>query len=178
MIVNRLAQSFSFLVVIWALHLSGVYTIMGSWGISPGAFGSIPQDMAAMTLLHNGNFHIYANTTVLAPTLLVLAILDRSPLLTLAVLSVGSSGLLWFIADPFGPIHRGSSGVACALVAYLVVYGFREGSVKSVVAALVIGFFFGMNTILSAMPMNTGVSWEGHLSGIIAGAAWGLFRPK
>jgi membrane associated rhomboid family serine protease len=73
-------------------------------------------------------------------------------------------------------MHVGASGLIYGLIAYLIVAGFRQGRLGPAVAALVVGFLYG-GTLLSGVLPTVGehVSWDGHLTGAIAGGLLGYF---
>ena len=77
------------------------------------------------------------------------------------------SGLLtWALAKP--GIHIGASGVITGYWGLLVMGIYQQGSVM---ALLLGGFclYFFAGIILGIFPGERGVSWQGHLFGLIAG---------
>jgi len=66
--------------------------------------------------------------------------------------------------------HVGASGVIFGYFGYLVALGVIERSVVSILRALVVGLFYG-SIIWGVFPNHRGVSWEGHLFGLLAGIA-------
>jgi membrane associated rhomboid family serine protease len=59
------------------------------------------------------------------------------------------------------------------------VRGFVDHRVLDVVVGLAIGAYYGTSILWGVLPVHTGVSWQGHLFGLIAGvtAAY-LFRER
>jgi len=172
---SRFVQAGSFLVLIWAIHLLNIQTVLGSDGIYPGYSQRFVQDLIAGNLLHAGYWHIFANSTLLLPALIALALIDRNPLVTVIIIGAVGGSIAWFIAPPSGMPHKGASIISCGLVAFLVVYGIKMKSALSIIIALAAAFFWAIETIMSAVPVpGSDISWEGHLGGIIAGVGWGL----
>ena len=172
---SRFIQAGSFLVLIWAIHLLNIQTVFGSNGIYPGYGDRFIQDLIAGNILHAGHWHIFANSTLLFPGLIALALIDRNPLLTVVILGAVGGSIAWAIAPPSGVPHKGASIISCGLVAYLIVYGIRLKSALSIIIAIAIAFCFAIETVMSAIPVpGSAVSWQGHLGGIIAGVGWGL----
>jgi membrane associated rhomboid family serine protease len=62
----------------------------------------------------------------------------------------------------------GASSLIFGLVAYLIVAGFLMGSWRAVFVAAAVLFFFG-GIFYGVLPQAGPISWEGHLSGAIAG---------
>ena len=137
-------------------------------------FGIIPRTPVGLVgiltapLLHAGMAHLLANAAPLF-VLLTLLFWDRHyrPGVTLSAIWLASGLGTWLIGRP-GSIHIGASSVIYGLVSYLVVSGFLMKSWRSAIVAIVVllaygGIFYGV------LPQAGPISWEGHLSGAIAG---------
>jgi membrane associated rhomboid family serine protease len=139
------------------LALYGIYprTLPGLMGIVFSPF------------LHYNLAHLTANASALFVLLFIL-FLDKNyrPEETLLFIWILSGIGTWLIGRP--AIHIGASAVIYGLVAYLIASGYWSKNWRSaIVGALVLifygGIFYGM------LPHKGFVSWEGHLSGAIAG---------
>jgi len=145
--------------------------------------GLVPRSLTgllgivAMPFLH-GNFgHLSSNTLPLT-VLLGLMVLSRPrPWSTLIILTLISGVALWLFGRP--ALHIGASGLIYALMGFLIAAGILERRLISAAVALVVGLTYGMSIIGGILPWQPGVSWEGHLFGLIAGAAlaWTRFGP-
>src|SRR5262249_12678314 len=85
--------------------------------------------------------------------------------------------LLWIFGRP--AVHIGASGLISGLTAFLVLSGILERRLVPLVIALLVGFFYGSSLLIGIIPrVGSRVSWDGHLSGAIAGGivAWALAR--
>ena len=90
---------------------------------------------------------------------------------TLAIVVLGGLGL-WVLGR--SAAHIGASGVAFGYFGFLVARGRYERRLGSIAAAvLVIAVYGGM--LGGVLPRADGVSWEGHLCGLLAG--WLYARP-
>ena len=142
-------------------------------------FGIVPRTVPGLVgivfspLLHASPAHLLANALPLF-VLLILLFWDRHyyPVVTLASIWFFSGLGTWLIArgsDGGLPVvHIGASSIVFGLVTYLIVAGFLMQSWRSAIVALVVlicfgGIFYGV--MLHAGP----ISWEGHLSGALAG---------
>src|ERR1044071_5737045 len=140
----------------------------------PGLVG-----IAFSPLLHASPAHLLANALPLF-VLLVLLFWDRHyyPGVTLASIWFFSGLGTWLIgrsSDDGRPIvHIGASSIIFGLVTYLIVAGFLMKSWRSAMVALVVLIGFG-GIFYGALPHAGPISWEGHLSGALAGV-WAAKR--
>lgn len=72
----------------------------------------------------------------------------------------------WLIGQP--SYHIGMSGVIYGLTGFLVISGFLRKTMRVAAISLFVVFIYG-SLIWGVFPVQVGVSWEGHLSGLIAG---------
>jgi len=72
----------------------------------------------------------------------------------------------WIIGKP--SYHIGMSGVIYGLTGFLVFSGFFRKTMRVAAISLFVVFIYG-SLIWGVFPVQVGVSWEGHLSGLIAG---------
>ncbi|MGI9418500.1 MAG: rhomboid family intramembrane serine protease, partial [Geminicoccaceae bacterium] len=74
----------------------------------------------------------------------------------------------------------GASGLIYALMGFLIAAGLLERRFVPAAVALFVGVTYGFSIISGILPGQPGVSWEGHLLGLIAGAAlaWTRFGPS
>lgn len=72
----------------------------------------------------------------------------------------------------------GASGVVFGLFGYLLVRGFVDRRPLDAAVGLVVAAVYG-SLLLGVLPTDSGVSWQGHLFGLIGGvvAAFALRRP-
>ena len=87
------------------------------------------------------------------------------------------SGLwLWSIGRP--SFHIGASGLVYALASFLFFSGLIRKHTRLMAVSLVVVFLYG-SLIWGIFPIKSHISWEGHLSGGIAGVllAW-WFREQ
>src|ERR1041385_2165268 len=142
-------------------------------------FGIVPRTIPGLVgiafspLLHASPAHLLANALPLF-VLLVLLFWDRHyyPVLTLASIWFFSGLGTWLIgrgSDGGRPIvHIGASSIIFGLVTYLIVAGFLMKSWRSAIVALAVFICFG-GILYGLLPRAGPVSWEGHLSGALAG---------
>ncbi len=75
--------------------------------------------------------------------------------------------------------HIGASGLIFGWLAFLIVFGFFTRNVWEIVIGVVVLFVYG-GVLFGVLPGTCGVSWQGHLSGALAGvvAAYLLSGPE
>lgn len=174
--MERIASPAIYLAVLWLVHTSGIYTIMGAEGVHPKEPYMI-EGIIAGALLHSGDWHILGNMSALIPLSIGLAIIDRRPWLTLPILIFAAGFLVWMFAGYGTGPHHGASDMIYALIGFLATHGFKQGNVVSIAIACAVLIFEGASTLMAIQPGEMGASWEGHLSGLVAGVAWGLVKP-
>lgn len=138
-------------------------------------------------LLHANWQHLMANTlpALVLGFLMTLAGLSRFVFATAIIWIVGGFGT-WLIGDVGNTCGGntnivGASGLIFGWLTFLLVFGWFTRNVWEIVVGLVVLFFYG-TILLGALPVVgcTGISWQGHLCGGIAGvfAAYVLSGPE
>jgi membrane associated rhomboid family serine protease len=129
--------------------------------------------------LHASWSHLIGNTIpfVFMGALIALEGARRLAAVTLIVIVLG--GLGTWLVSPAGVPVVGASGVVFGYATYLLTRGFFNHSLTQILAGVVVGAVFGSALLASLVPHGN-VSWQGHLSGGIAGviAAWLLSRDR
>jgi len=142
-------------------------------GIAPrhpqGALGILTAP-----LLHADLPHLFANIAPLF-ILLVLLFWDRTyhPARTLTMIWLASGLGTWAIGRQLGPdgqptVHIGASSLIFGLVAYLLAAGILARRWRTFLVAVLVFLVFG-GIYVGLLPNDGPVSWEGHLSGAVAG---------
>jgi len=138
-------------------------------------------------LLHANWGHLIANTgpALVLGFLMTLAGLSRFVFATAIIWIVGGFGT-WLIGEMgstcgANTIIIGASGLIFGWLAFLIVFGWFTRKVWEIVVGIVVLFVYG-GVLLGALPAVgcTGISWQGHLCGAIAGvlAAYLLAGPE
>ncbi|WP_176562186.1 rhomboid family intramembrane serine protease [Mycolicibacterium palauense] len=138
-------------------------------------------------LLHADWQHLAANTlpALVLGFLVTLAGISRFVWATAIIWILGGLGT-WLIGDigrcAYGTIHIGASGLIFGWLTFLLVFGWFTRHIWQIVTSIVVLFVYG-GILLGAVPVLDrcgGVSWQGHLSGAVAGvlAAYWLSGPE
>ena len=176
---NALIVMGLFLAVIWALQVlnwTDSYRLDASYGIVPRDAGRLGEIFTA-PFLHLSWAHIEGNSLPLF-VLGVLAAyrsLVKFAFATL-IIAITSGMAVWLFQS--NSVTIGASGVIFGYFGYVLVRGFVDRNLVDIGLGLVAGALYW--TILAvAIPGTPGVSWIGHLGGLVGGvaAAWMLRTP-
>jgi membrane associated rhomboid family serine protease len=142
------------------------------------AFGLAPRTargligIFTMPFLHANLGHLLANLSALVVLLgFVFAFHSkRLPDVVIRVILVGGV-LLWTFGRPAN--HVGASGLVYGLAAFVIVAGFVQRRFLPVVAAIGVAVMYGSPLFWGLVPVDPGISWDGHLAGGLAGVLAG-----
>ncbi|MEU8651511.1 rhomboid family intramembrane serine protease [Streptomyces sp. NPDC048737] len=155
--------------LLWVLEVVDAVSghALDSYGISPREFGEL-RDVVPAAFLHFGFDHLAANSLPLLVMGFLAALSGIRRLLAVTALITLVSGLGVWLTAPAYSTTAGASGVVFGLFGYLVVRGFVDRRVGDVLVGLLVGAVYG-SILWGVLPTATGVSWQGHLFGLIGG---------
>jgi len=165
-----------FVGIIWAVFLLDLLLPLEQLGLVPRHITGL-IGIATMPFLHGSFGHLISNTIPLI-ILLGLMVVSRSrPWSTMIILTLISGAALWLFG--WNALHIGASGLIYSLMGFLIMVGILERRLMSAAVALFVGVTYGTAIVGGILPGTPGVSWEGHLFGLLAGAAlaWIRFGP-
>lgn len=135
--------------------------------------GIIPRNLIGIPgiflspFLHADFNHLFFNTIPLIILSNFLLIAGTEYYLSVTIFITLISGTLtWLFAKP--GIHIGASGVITGYWALLVSNIYQQGTITAIILGVICVYYFA-GIFLSVFPGKKGVSWEGHLFGLIAG---------
>jgi len=156
------------ILIIWF-----VYWFEIKFGFNFNKYGIYPRSIKGLqgvlfsSFIHSGPKHLFNNSVPLFVLLISLFYFYRE--VALKVLLFGSlfMGLLtWLIARE--SYHIGASGVVYLLFGFVLFSGLFKKHYRLVALSLIIIFLYG-SMIWYVLPVKDGMSWEGHLSGLMVG---------
>ncbi|MGW1751910.1 rhomboid family intramembrane serine protease [Streptomyces sp. NPDC002092] len=158
--------------LLWLLEVVDVISghALDGLGITPREPSEL-VDVVPAAFIHFGFAHVAANSVPLLVMgfLAALGGIRRFAAVCLVVIVADGLGV-WLVA----PAHTntaGASGLIFGLFGFLLVSGFVERRPLGVLVGLLIGAIWGGSILLGLSPLQTGVSWQGHLIGLAAGVA-------
>lgn len=158
-----------FVAVLWlVLFVDGALDLgLRQYGVRPRTLGGL-LGLLTMPLLHGGVVHLMHNT--LGCLLLGTGLLFFYPQTGWRVLPwfwLVPPVVVWLIGQP-GSIHYGASGLTFAIFAYLSLGGMLRRDAATLALSIAVLFYFG-SMLSGVLPVEPGISWEGHLGGVLVG---------
>lgn len=137
-------------------------------GITPRKSYGLPGILFAPFLHANFN-HIFFNSIPLLVLSNFLLINGLAYFLQVTlIITILSGVLIWCFAKP--GLHIGASAVITGYWALLVSDIYRQGTFTAIILGILSLYYFA-GIFLGVFPGKKGVSWEGHLFGLLAGFA-------
>lgn len=172
--VRRLVPVLLLLALMWTTEIVDqvIPLDLDQFGIRPRDVGHL-QGIVLSPFLHLGFGHLISNTVVLLVLGSLLALTTRHLwLVTIGVVLLGGAGV-WLLGGP-NTVHIGASGVVYGYAAFLAVYGFVARRIGQAIVGVLVILVYG-SMLWGVLPLQQGVSWQGHLFGAVAGvllAVW------
>ncbi|MCT7350815.1 rhomboid family intramembrane serine protease [Streptomyces sp. 15-116A] len=166
--------------LLWLLEVVDVAT-----GHALDDFGISPRDPAELTdivpaaFLHFGFAHVAANSVPLLVLGFLAALGGLRRFAAVCALIIVADGLGVWLLSPEHSNTAGASGLVFGLFGFLLITGFVERRPAGVLIAVLIAAVWGGSILAGIAPTQTGISWQGHLIGLISGmTAAFLFRRR
>ncbi len=161
--------------ILWlVLLLTLVIPSIKYLGIRPRTLIGLAGILAA-PLIHDGIIHCAANTMGILVLGFLFAGLEKQRAGYILIPIYLLSGLGPWVFGAANSIHIGASGVIYGLLGYLLTIGFFRRHFKTILLSILVlvlygGALWGIFPSYGRFP----ISWEGHLSGFLAGVlvAW------
>jgi len=146
-------------------------------GIRPRHLTGLPGIFLS-PLLHADFNHIFFNTIPLLVLSNFILINGLSYYLQVTFwITLLSGTAIWLFAKP--GLHVGASGLITGYWSFLVCNMYQNFNATTVILGLVSVYYFA-GIFFGIFPSEKGVSWEGHLFGLLAGVAccyWFSYLP-
>ncbi|MER7751058.1 rhomboid family intramembrane serine protease [Kitasatospora sp. NPDC097643] len=158
--------------VIWSVQLVNWlddYQLSQEYGLRAQQLDDLPE-MFTMPFLHFGWGHIEANSW----PLFVLGFLAayrgmRRFLLASLVIAVSGGLTVWLLESP-DTVTAGASGMVYGYLGYVVLRGLLDRKLLDAAVGVVVAAVYS-TLLFGVLPGAPGVSWLGHLGGLIGGLA-------
>ncbi|MDR1525591.1 MAG: rhomboid family intramembrane serine protease [Tannerella sp.] len=175
----RLAAMYSVLLTAlpWMVHIVGsVFSLrLKPYGLQPLVPEGLPG-IFTMPLLHAGWGHLLSNTPAMLLLVFGLFLFYRQGAWRiLCCLYVTGGFLTWLMGRD--AVHMGASGLVYALAAFHFTSGVIKKVTRQRAFALLVAFLYGgfVWAFFPTLYRGTSISWEGHLSGLLAGITFAFY---
>lgn len=164
------------------LLISVIYFLDVEFGLQLYRFGLKPRTLSGllgiftMPFLHGSFEHLFNNMTALFVLSWFLFYFYRDLAIRILWWTFLMSGL-WVWISARGTYHVGASAVIYGLVTFLFFSGVLRMYYRLVAVSLLITFLYG-SLVWGVLPIDPGVSWEGHFWGSFAGLILALVYRK
>jgi membrane associated rhomboid family serine protease len=156
--------------VMWLVEVINAADSYGldSDGIYARNVGRLWGIVAAPFIHANFAPHLLDNTIPLLFMGLIIALQGARQLALVTLIVVVVGGLGTWLIGPAGVSTIGASGVVFGYATYLLTRGFFDHSLLELLTGLIVGVVWG-GALLSSIVPHTGISWQGHVCGGLAG---------
>lgn len=163
-----------FILIIWL-----VFWFEVRFGYNFSKYGIYPKTVEGLRgilvspFIHGDIEHIYHNTIPLLVLSTALFYFYRPIAWKILLFGILISGFLtWYIGRP--SYHIGASGLIYVLVSFTFFKGVFAKHYRLIALSLLVIFLYG-SMIWYTLPIEQGISWEGHMAGLITGLLFALF---
>lgn len=165
---------FGLVALMWAVEIVDQGIFRSAFRSTLDIYGIIPRNPIGLRgilfapFLHGNFVHLLGNTFpfLILGWLIMLREIRDFWIVSFVAAGVGGAGT-WLVGSP--GVHIGASGVIFGYLGYLLLRGYFERSVFAIALSLGVGSLFG-SLLWGVLPMQAGISWEGHLFGFLGGA--------
>jgi membrane associated rhomboid family serine protease len=170
----------AWVALLWLLEVVDVISghALDGLGITPRTPSEL-IDVVPSAFIHFGFAHLAANTVPLLVLGFLAALAGLRRFLLVCALIILVDGLGVWLISPAHTNTAGASGLIFGLFGFLLITGFVERRPLGVLAGVLIAAIWGGSILAGLAPTQTGVSWQGHLLGLLAGVtAAFVFRRR
>jgi membrane associated rhomboid family serine protease len=129
-------------------------------------------------LLHASFRHLMANSVPFFTLGLMVLRHGRRVFVAASVAIILLGGFATWCIAPAYSVHAGASALIFGWFGFLVVSAWRVPRLATVAVALLAILWYGLGILFGLSPLQIGVSWQGHLCGLIAGGLAGFGMPQ
>jgi membrane associated rhomboid family serine protease len=171
----------AFLALIWVLQIANwadSYRLDQEFGIVPRHLSRLP-DIFSAPFLHFSWTHIEANSGPLFIFGFLAAYRGVKKFLGVTLVVAVTSGMAVWLFQSSNELTVGASGLIYGYFGYVIVKGIFDRRLIDVLIGLVMALSFAY-ILVAVVPGTPGVSWIGHLGGLVGGilSGWAFRSPR
>lgn len=159
-----------FTALLWLIQIINSVLFQGrlaGLGIHPRSLDGLWGILFA-PFIHANFAHLIANTVPLLVLGWLVMLRRKRDLITVSALAALVGGLGTWLIAPALTVHVGASILIFGYLGYLLFCGIFERRFWPIVGSVVTFFLYG-GALFGVMPGQAGISWQGHLFGLIGG---------
>ncbi|MFD7627526.1 rhomboid family intramembrane serine protease [Streptomyces sp. NPDC059851] len=178
------AKAAAKLMLGWVALLWVLEAVDYATGHALDQYGVVARDPDGLTgvvtgsFLHFGFDHVASNSVPLLVLGFIAALSGIRRFLAVCGIIILAEGLGTWLISPPNTMTLGASGVVFGLFGYLLVRGFVERRVLGVAVSLGVAALWGSTMLTGILPIHEGVSWQGHLCGLVAGITTAIYHRR
>ncbi|MFE7093984.1 rhomboid family intramembrane serine protease [Streptomyces erythrochromogenes] len=178
------AKTAAKLMLGWVALLWVLEAVDYATGHALDQYGILARDPDSLTgvfsaaFLHFGFDHVASNSVPLLVLGFIAALSGIRRFLAVCGLILLADGLGTWLISPSGTMTLGASGIVFGLFGYLLVRGFVERKALGIAVAVGVAAVWGTTIVSGILPTDSGVSWQGHLCGLVAGIVTALYFQR
>jgi membrane associated rhomboid family serine protease len=158
-----------FLIAVWSVFIIDFFLPirLNQYGIYPRHVNGL-IGILFCPFLHANLHHVICNSLPLFVLLSITTYFFRKNNLTI-VFSISILGglLVWVFGR--SSYHVGASLLVFGLASFIIFFGIFEKKILPIILSIIVFCLYGTSLLIGLLPIFPGVSWEGHLCGLIAG---------
>lgn len=169
-----LTLPFLFVLFLWVVFWFGIkfHFNLEIYGIYPRTFQGL-RGIFFSPFLHGNLEHLYNNSIPLLILLAALRFFYRAQSLRIIGYGILVSGIItWVIGRE--SYHIGASGLVYVLVSFIFFKGIKTKYYRLVALSLFVIMVYGSLVWYVFPHVDEGISWEGHLGGLITGFVFSI----
>ena len=173
-VLNILLIPFLFFLIMFIVKFIEFYFNISfvKYGVEPQTFSGL-KGIFTSPFIHEDFTHLFNNSyPILILGSMLYAFYKKIANQILLWLFFITGFWLWIIGRP--AFHIGASGIIYSLAAFLLVSGIIRKDPRLSAVSLIVIFLYG-SMIWGILPTNKAISWESHLSGMLAGIIVAIF---
>jgi len=166
-----------FVIILWLVKIFEItFDVKLSFlGVFPQSIKGLPGILFS-PLIHGDFSHLISNTLPLLVLIPMLFYFYKNLGLRIFFM-VWLIGNIWLWIMGRESYHIGASGVIYGLAAFLFISGIIRKHPRLMAISMLVAFLYG-GMVWGILPIKDGVSWEGHLMGMLAGIILAIFFKK
>ena len=179
----KLTKSIFLIPIAYVLIIWIIYGIEIAFGYNFNKYGVYPRNLMGFRgvflthFIHSNTNHLFNNSIPLFVLLSSLFYFYKEVAYKVLFFGGFFAGFItWMIARE--SYHIGASGIVYVLFSFVFFSGIIKKHYRLVALSLIVIFLYG-SMIWYILPIKDGISWEGHLSGLLVGLFFSiLYRNK